>query len=89
MDEMPRLQTGPEKLGRPGLSGGLGKRSQGGIVNPSCNQKGKNGNPPPKAGAPEFYPNNESKPTGGLETKLRSGGRAPCFGAKAAWHGAG
>jgi hypothetical protein len=28
---------------------------------------------------------NESKPTGGLETKLRSGGRAPWFGAKAAW----
>jgi hypothetical protein len=32
---------------------------------------------------------NESKPTGGLETKLRSGGRALSFGAKAAWHGAG
>src|SRR5260370_8524731 len=32
---------------------------------------------------------NESKTIGGLETKLRSGGRALCFGAKAAWHGAG
>jgi len=32
---------------------------------------------------------NESEPTSGLETKLRSGGRAPSFGAKAAWHGAG
>src|SRR5216684_1503504 len=32
---------------------------------------------------------NESEPTGGLETKLRSGGRAPCFGAKATWHDAG
>ena len=31
---------------------------------------------------------NESEPRSGLETKLRSGGRAPCFGAKAAWHGA-
>jgi hypothetical protein len=31
---------------------------------------------------------NESKPTGGLE-KIRSGGRAPWYGAKAAWHGAG
>jgi len=27
---------------------------------------------------------NESKPTGGLETKLRSADRAPCFGARAA-----
>ena len=32
---------------------------------------------------------NESELTGGLETKLRSGGRALSFGAKAAWHGAG
>src|SRR5216684_2852482 len=32
---------------------------------------------------------NESEPRSGLETKLRSGGRAPSFGAKAAWHGAG
>jgi hypothetical protein len=32
---------------------------------------------------------NESKPTGGLGKKIRSGGRAPCCGAKAAWHGAG
>src|ERR1700680_2020462 len=32
---------------------------------------------------------NESKTIGGLETKLRSGGRALSFGAKAAWHGAG
>ena len=32
---------------------------------------------------------NESKPTGGLEKKLRFGGRAPWYGAKAAWHGAG
>ena len=27
--------------------GGLAKRSHGGIVNPSCNRKGKNGNPSP------------------------------------------
>ena len=27
--------------------GGLGKRSHGGIVNPPCNRKGKNGNPSP------------------------------------------
>ena len=33
MDEMPRLQTGPEKFGRPALYGGLAKRSHGGIVN--------------------------------------------------------
>jgi hypothetical protein len=32
---------------------------------------------------------NESEPTGGLETKLRSGGRALFFGAKAAWHDVG
>ena len=32
---------------------------------------------------------NESKPTSGLETKLRSGSRAPCLGAKAAWPGRG
>ena len=29
--------------------GGHGKRRHGGIVNPSCNRKSKNGNPPPKA----------------------------------------
>ena len=28
---------------------------------------------------------NASEPKSGLETKLRSGGRAPWFGAKAAW----
>jgi hypothetical protein len=32
---------------------------------------------------------NESESTSGLETKLRSGGRASSFGAKAEWHGAG
>jgi hypothetical protein len=26
MEDRPRFRTGPEKLGRPGLSGGLGKR---------------------------------------------------------------
>src|SRR6266851_10387683 len=30
--------------------GGHGKRSHGGTVNPSCNRKSSNGNPPPKAG---------------------------------------
>src|SRR6202040_3036427 len=57
MEEMPRFRTGPEKLGRPGLLGGPAKRSHGGIVNPSCNRKGKHGNPAPTAGARGFYPN--------------------------------
>ena len=57
MEEMPWFRTGPGKTGRPGLSGGLGKRGHGGIVNPPCNRKGKSGNPPPKANASEFYPN--------------------------------
>ena len=42
-------------------------------MNPSCNQKGKNGNPPPKAGAPEFYPNNESERRCGLENEKPQG----------------
>jgi hypothetical protein len=44
------------KSGRPGLSGGLGKRGHGGNGNPPCNRKGKAGNPPPTTGAPELYP---------------------------------
>jgi len=51
MEEMPCFRTGPGKTGRPGLLGGPAKRSHGGIVNPSCNRKGKYGNPAPKAGA--------------------------------------
>src|SRR5256885_7802338 len=31
-----------------GIIGGLGKRRHGGTVNPSCNRKSRNGNPPPK-----------------------------------------
>ena len=57
MEDMPGSRTGPEKLGRPGLSGGLGKRGHGGNGNPPCNRKGEAGNPPPTTGAPEFYPN--------------------------------
>jgi hypothetical protein len=62
MEEMPRFRTGPEKLGRPGLLGGPAKRSHGGIVNPSCNRKGKHGNPAPTAGARGFYPNQNRFP---------------------------
>src|ERR1035438_3859445 len=40
-----------------GIIGGHGKRSYGGTVNPPRNRKGGAGNPPPTAGAPEFYPN--------------------------------
>ena len=60
-EERPRLRTGPEKLGRPGLSGGLGKRGHGGNVNPPCNRKGEAGNPPPTTGALEFYPNRANR----------------------------
>src|SRR6266516_1373504 len=52
----PRLRTGPEKFGRPGLLGGLRKRGYGGIVTPPRNRKSEDGNPPPTAGAPELYP---------------------------------
>jgi hypothetical protein len=60
-EERPRLRTGPEKLGRPGLLGGLGKRGHGGNVNPPCNRKGEAGNPPPTTGALEFYPNRTNR----------------------------
>src|SRR5215469_5085699 len=33
-----------------GIIGGLGKRRHGGTVNPPCNRKSRNGNPPPTAG---------------------------------------
>src|ERR1700730_6465091 len=46
-EERPRSQTGLGKPDRPGLSGGLGKRGQGGNEIPSRNRKGGNGNPPP------------------------------------------
>src|SRR5664279_4289994 len=46
---MPWRQSGPEKLGGPGLEWGLGKRRQGGIGNPPCNRKSRSGNPPPTA----------------------------------------
>jgi hypothetical protein len=59
--ERPRLRTGPEKLGRPGLSGGLGKRGHGGNVNPPRNRKGEAGKPPPTTGALEFYPNRANR----------------------------
>jgi len=55
-EERPRFRTGPGKTGCPGLQGGLGKRDQGGIVNPARNRKGEAGNPPSKVGAPELYP---------------------------------
>src|ERR1700730_9208954 len=55
-DERPRLQTGPE-FGCPALSGGLRKRSHGGNEIPTRNRKSGLGNPPPTAGASEFYPN--------------------------------
>jgi hypothetical protein len=29
-------------------------------VNPSCNRKGENGNPQPKAGASDFYPSTKT-----------------------------
>jgi len=56
-EDRPGLRTVPGKSGRTGLSGDLRKRSHGGIVNPPRNRKSEDGNPPPSAGAPEFYPN--------------------------------
>ena len=47
-------------LGKPAVRdyrGATGNVSHGGNENPSCNRKSRNGNPPPKAGAPVFYPN--------------------------------
>src|SRR5713101_6575737 len=60
-DERPRLQTGPGKFGRPALSGGLRKRSHGGNEIPTRNRKSGLGNPPPTAGASEFYPNQNAR----------------------------
>src|SRR6516162_11261797 len=44
-----------------GIIGGLRKRGHGGNVHPPCNRKSEEGNPPPTAGAPELYPNQEVK----------------------------
>ena len=52
----PRFRTGPGKTGRPGLLGGLRKRSHGGNEIPPRNRKSELGNPPPTVGAPELYP---------------------------------
>jgi hypothetical protein len=64
--------------------GGLGKHGYGGIVNPPRHRKSGSGNPPPKARAPEFYPDcrqwpdsdgkhirgvGRSRPTSGLDVK--------------------
>ena len=66
MDEMPRLQTGPEEFGRPALSGGLGKSSLGGIVTPPRRPKGRGRKPSTfQAGAPELYPNPEETGSNG------------------------
>src|SRR5229473_7944055 len=43
-----------------GIIGGLRKRSHGGNENPTRNRKSGLGNPPPTAGASEFYPNHLS-----------------------------
>src|SRR5580700_8643081 len=40
-----------------GIIGGLRKRSHGGNAIPTRNRKSGLGNPPPTAGASEFYPN--------------------------------
>ena len=82
-EEMPRFRTGPGKTGRPGLSGGPAKRSHGGIVNPSCNRKGKCGNPAPTAGARGFYPNQgERRSTSHVPDSDREG-RVPGIGRRA------
>ena len=47
MEDRPRFRTGPEKLGRPGLSGGLGKRGYGGPGTHLAYRKGEAGKPPP------------------------------------------
>jgi hypothetical protein len=51
-------------LGNPAVwhyRGGLGKRRHGGIVHPPCNRKSEEGNPPPTAGAPHFYPSRKCR----------------------------
>jgi hypothetical protein len=59
MEDRPRFQTGPEKFGRPGLSGGLEKRGQGGTVHPpSHTEKARIVTLHLYTGAPELYPNN-------------------------------
>jgi hypothetical protein len=60
---MPRLQTGPETLGRPALSGGFGKRDIGEIVNPPRNRKGENGNPSPSDRRARFLSQQVPNPT--------------------------
>src|SRR5215831_15651420 len=43
-----KVRTGFGKSDHPGSQGRLGKRGQGGTVNPLRNRKGGAGNPPPK-----------------------------------------
>jgi hypothetical protein len=71
----PRLRTVPGKAGRTGLSGGLWKRSYGGNESPTRNRKCGLGNPPPKAGASELYPN--KKQACALRETAVAGAQAP------------
>src|SRR5215831_12322504 len=65
------LRSTPGKSGRPGLSGGLRKRSQGGNEIPPRNRKSEPGNPPPTVVAPEFYPNQfKTGKLGGAEATM-------------------
>src|SRR5438309_5883135 len=59
MEDRPRFQTGPEKFGRPGLSGGLGKRWPGwNCVPTSHTERARMVTLHLYTGAPELYPNN-------------------------------
>src|SRR2546430_1109308 len=67
MEDRPRFQTGPEKFGRPGLSGGLGKRWPGwNCVPTSQTERARMVTLHLYTGAPELYPNNPRPKLGKL-----------------------
>jgi hypothetical protein len=56
MEENQGFKPDPGNLAVRHYRGATGIVSHGGNVNPSCNRKSRNGNPPPKASAPVLYP---------------------------------
>ena len=57
--------------------GATGNVSHGGTVNPSCNRKSRNGNPPPKAGRARALSRPHRKRRGTDRPNLRSLGASP------------
>jgi hypothetical protein len=64
MEENQGFKPDPGNLAVRHYRGATGIVSHGGNVNPSCNRKSRNGNPPPKASAPVLYPDRSTSWSG-------------------------